>query len=60
MPQVGRPILVATDVPRDQAIEAAAQQMANDLAARVRKHPEFWYHFYRYWDAQRDDYDGLH
>jgi hypothetical protein len=25
----------------------------------VRSHPECWYHFYRYWDAQRDDYAGL-
>ena len=38
---------------------AAAQQVADALAAQVREHPEFWYHFYRYWDAQRDDYGGL-
>ena len=47
------------DLPRDEAIAAAAQQVADALAARVRRHPELWYHFYRYWDAQRDSYSGL-
>jgi KDO2-lipid IV(A) lauroyltransferase len=55
----GTPIYVATDLPRDEAIRVAAQQIADVLAARVREHPEFWYHFYRYWDAQSDDYGGL-
>jgi lauroyl/myristoyl acyltransferase len=55
----GTPIYIASDVPRDEAITAAAQQVADVLAAQVREHPEFWYHFYRYWDAQRDDYGGL-
>jgi len=55
----GKPIYVASDIPRDEAITVAAQAVADDLAARVREHPEFWYHFYRYWDAQRDDYSGL-
>jgi KDO2-lipid IV(A) lauroyltransferase len=55
----GEPIYVAADVPRDEAITAAAQRVADVIAAQVREHPEFWYHFYRYWDAQRDDYDGL-
>jgi KDO2-lipid IV(A) lauroyltransferase len=53
------PILVAADRPRDEAIQHAAQQVADVLAARIREHPEFWYHFYRYWDAQRDTYEGL-
>jgi predicted LPLAT superfamily acyltransferase len=35
-----------------QAIQAATQDFANQLAVRVRRHPEFWYHFYSYWDAQ--------
>ena len=35
------------------------RQFADALEARVRAHPEYWYHFYRYWDAQRDEYDGL-
>jgi predicted LPLAT superfamily acyltransferase len=39
-------------MPRDEAIQAAAQDFANQLAARVRTHPEYWYHFYRYWDAE--------
>jgi lauroyl/myristoyl acyltransferase len=55
----GRPIYIAADIPRDEAITVAAQQIADALAAQVREHPEFWYHFYRYWDAQRDDYAGL-
>ena len=48
----GTPIVVARDRPRDEAIAIAAQQFADQLSARVRAHPEFWYHFYRYWDAQ--------
>jgi len=55
----GKPIYVASDIPRDEAIKLAAQAVADALAAQVREHPEFWYHFYRYWDAQRDDYGGL-
>ena len=41
------------DRPRDEAIADAAQTFATHLEARVRAHPELWYHFYRYWDAQR-------
>ena len=44
---------------RDEAIAAAAQQVADAPGGQVREHPEFRYHFYRYWDAQRDDYSGL-
>jgi lauroyl/myristoyl acyltransferase len=53
------PIFVAADRPRDEAIQAAAQQVADALATRIRQRPELWYHFYRYWDAQSDAYDGL-
>jgi KDO2-lipid IV(A) lauroyltransferase len=52
-------IYVRRDVPREDAIAEAAQRLADDLAARVRRRPDLWYHFYRYWDAQRDAYDGL-
>jgi lauroyl/myristoyl acyltransferase len=55
----GAPIYLATDVPRDEAIARAAQLVADTLEERIREHPEFWYQFYRYWDAQRDAYDGL-
>jgi lauroyl/myristoyl acyltransferase len=55
----GEPIFVATGVPRDQAIQQAAQQFADQLGARIRQHPDYWYHFYRYWDAQGDSYDQL-
>ena len=55
----GAPIHLATDVPRDEAIARAAQLVAETLEKRIREYPEFWYQFYRYWDAQRDAYDGL-
>jgi lauroyl/myristoyl acyltransferase len=58
--QPGTPIRVAREGPRDAAILTATQEVADALAVRVRAHPEYWYHFYRYWDAQRDSYDGLH
>jgi KDO2-lipid IV(A) lauroyltransferase len=56
---LGEPIFVAADIPRDQAIQRSAQAVADALSARVLEHPELWYHFYKYWDAQRDNYDGL-
>jgi lauroyl/myristoyl acyltransferase len=55
----GRPVVVQKDVPRDVAIQGAAQEIADQLAEQVRSHPECWYHFYRYWDAQHDEYVGL-
>jgi lauroyl/myristoyl acyltransferase len=58
--QPGTPIRIAREGPRDAAILAATQEIADALAVRVRSHPEYWYHFYRYWDAQRDSYEGLH
>ena len=45
--------------PRDEAIAAAAQKVAEAVEERIRVRPELWYTFYRYWDAQRDAYDGL-
>ncbi len=55
----GPPVVVQRGVPRDVAIQCAAQEIADQLAEQVRSHPECWYHFYRYWDAQHDDYTGL-
>jgi lauroyl/myristoyl acyltransferase len=55
----GVPIAVRADLPRDAAIQCAAQAIADQLAEEVRAHPECWYQFYRYWDAQRDEYTGL-
>jgi KDO2-lipid IV(A) lauroyltransferase len=55
----GTPITVARDRPREEAIAIAAQDFADQLSVRVRAHPEFWYHFYRYWDAQRESSDLL-
>jgi lauroyl/myristoyl acyltransferase len=48
----GTPIVVSRERPRDQAIDAAAQDFADQLSARVRASPQYWYQFYRYWDAQ--------
>jgi len=56
---LGDPITVATDRPRDEAIQRAAQQFADQLSTRIRRRPEYWYQFYRYWDAQQDSYEGL-
>jgi lauroyl/myristoyl acyltransferase len=57
--RLGAPVYVSTELPRDEAIGRAAQEIADALGARIRARPELWYHFYRYWDAQRDDYGGL-
>jgi len=51
MVSAGEPIVVSTDLPRDEAIQRAAQQFADQLSARVRRHPEYWYHFYPYWET---------
>jgi len=56
---VGEPIVVSTTLPREDAIRVAAQQFADQLGTRIREHPEYWYQFYRYWDAQQDSYEGL-
>lgn len=53
------PIAMPSGASRDEWILQAAQQIADQIADRVRARPECWYHFYRYWDAQRDDYTGL-
>lgn len=55
----GVPIIVARDRPREEAIAVAAQDFADQLTARVRAHPEFWYHFYDYWNAQRQASEPL-
>ena len=55
----GDPVVVDAGKPRDEAIVEAAQRIADALAARIGARPELWYQFYRYWDAQRDAYDGL-
>lgn len=56
---LGSPIFVETDRPREEAIQRAAQAFADELSRNIQRHPEYWYQFYRYWDAQRDEYDGL-
>jgi len=56
---MGAPMAAPPGAPRDAWIAETAQRIADQIAARVRARPECWYHFYRYWDAQRDDYRGL-
>jgi lauroyl/myristoyl acyltransferase len=55
----GEPIFVTRERPREEAMQIAAQAFAAQLEARIRRQPHYWYHFYRYWDAQRDDYGEL-
>jgi KDO2-lipid IV(A) lauroyltransferase len=50
--ELGVPIVVARDVPRDEAIQRAAQQFADHLAVRVSAQPRYWYQFYPYWRSQ--------
>jgi len=57
--RAGTPIVVDSALPRDEALARAAQEFAVQLEVRVRAHPQYWYHFYRYWDAQHDAYDRL-
>ena len=56
---MGAPVAIPPAMTKDEWIPVAAQQIADQIAERVRARPECWYHFYRYWDAQRDDYTGL-
>jgi len=51
--RAGVPIRVPRDRPRDEAVAVSAQEFADQLGVWVRAHPEFWYHFYGYWNAQR-------
>jgi lauroyl/myristoyl acyltransferase len=48
------PIYVDRTRPRHLAILEATQQIATGLESRIRLKPHLWYHFYRYWDAQRE------
>lgn len=56
---MSEPIAMPPGAVKEEWISFAAQQIAEEIARRVRARPECWYHFYRYWDAQRDDYRGL-
>jgi KDO2-lipid IV(A) lauroyltransferase len=48
----GEPIVLSRERPREEAIQAAAQQFADQLSVRIRRHPQFWYQFYPYWESQ--------
>ena len=52
-------VILSPNEPRDAALTRAVQSVADALEVRVRERPESWYQFYRYWDAQRDEYAGL-
>ena len=53
------PIAVDRTLPRNEAVQKATQRIADAIEGRVRANPHSWYHFYKYWDAQEDRYDGL-
>jgi lauroyl/myristoyl acyltransferase len=55
----GEPVEIGPDESREAAMTRAAQAVADLLERRIRARPECWYQFYRYWDAQQDDYTGL-
>jgi KDO2-lipid IV(A) lauroyltransferase len=55
----GTPIVVSRERPREEALRDAAQQFADQLSARIRRRPHYWYQFYSYWKAQDDSYDEL-
>ena len=57
--QPGDPIIVARDVPREDAVRRAAQQFADQLGDRIRQRPHQWYQFYPYWTTQEEGYDSL-
>ena len=46
------PIHIDRRLPREQAVQAATQEVAAAIEARVRANPESWYQFYRYWERE--------
>jgi KDO2-lipid IV(A) lauroyltransferase len=50
--EMGVPIPVPAETPRDIAVQQVAQGFADQLAARIQAAPQYWYHFYPYWQAQ--------
>jgi lauroyl/myristoyl acyltransferase len=56
---LGTEITATAVTDRDAWIQDAAQKVADEIGAHIMERPECWYQFYRYWDAQRDDYAGL-
>ena len=48
---------VSREVPREDSLRAAAQQVADQLGERIRRHPYHWYQFYPYWKSQVDQDD---
>jgi KDO2-lipid IV(A) lauroyltransferase len=55
----GTPIFVSRELPREAALQQAAQEFARQLEAHIRAQPQYWYHFYSYWKAQESGYDEL-
>jgi KDO2-lipid IV(A) lauroyltransferase len=50
--ETGSPVYVDVGGDREAAVQRAMQAMATFFEARVRRHPESWYQFYSFWDAQ--------
>ena len=55
----GTPIFVSREMPRESALQEAAQLFGSQLEVHIRANPEYWYHFYSYWKAQEDSYEDL-
>jgi KDO2-lipid IV(A) lauroyltransferase len=53
--RMGDPIEVRTALARDEAIREAAQNFADQLGARIKAAPHYWYQFYPYWRSQLVD-----
>ena len=49
--EMGQPIPVPPDAPRDAAVRHVAQGFADQLAVHIAATPRHWYHFYPYWQA---------
>jgi KDO2-lipid IV(A) lauroyltransferase len=48
---LGEPIVVDSSRPTQQAVQDATQAFATQLESQIRRNPQLWYQFYRYWDT---------
>jgi len=50
--ECGPAIYVSSEGNREENIQVAMQSVADAFAAHIRKRPEYWYQFYRFWASQ--------
>ena len=50
--ECGPAIYVSSEGNREENIQVAMQSVADAFAAHIRKRPEYWYQFYRFWAIQ--------